>query len=390
VLVTLQVAVVVVLLIGAGLVVRSFINLRQTDLGFSPSGVVALNVTASGTPGPPNVWVASLLDRLRTLPSVQSAGAVFLRPLAHGPIGQESWVFLEGQQADRDPLPQNPTLNYEVATPSYFETMRIPLRRGRVFDRVDIDHARPVAVVSASTAERLWPNHDPVGKRLLLPTFSPRGPDRMWRTVVGVVATVRYRGLDDGRFDVYVPASAGAQTTSDVVVRGAGDLSVLARTIQTEIRRIDPEAVVDAVASMEDVVRRAMAPWALGAWMFSVFALLALVLAAVGLVGLVSLDVVQRHHEFAVRLAVGADRVDILRRVFRRAAWMVGIGTGAGLFAATVSSRVLQSVLYGVDAFDPATYLTVSIVIAIVAAAAAFGPARRAANTNPMTLLRGD
>ena len=151
---------------------------------------------------------------------------------------------------------------------------------------------------------------------------------------------------------------------------------------------MDPGAVVDAVASMEDVVCRAMAPWALGAWMFSVFALLALVLSAVGLVGLVSLDVVHRHHEFAVRLAVGADRADILRRVFRRAAWRVGIGTGAGLLVAAAASRLLQSVLYGVDAVDPATYLAVAAIVVAIATAAAYGPATRAADADPMTLLR--
>jgi len=187
---------------------------------------------------------------------------------------------------------------------------------------------------------------------------------------------------------VYVPASAGAQTTSDLVVRGAGDLSVLARSIQTEIRRVDPGAVVDGVTSMEDVVRRAMAPWALGAWMFSVFAVLALVLSAVGLVGLVSLDVVHRHHEFAVRLAVGADRADILRRVFRRAAWRVGLGTCVGLLVAIGASRVLRSVLYGVNAFDPATYVVVALLVAAIAAAAAYGPATRAADADPASLLR--
>jgi hypothetical protein len=249
--------------------------------------------------------------------------------------------------------------------------MRIPLHSGRTFDDTDADQARPVAIVSQATAHRLWPGQDAIGKRMLLPTFSPQPPDRIWRTVVGVVADVRYRGLDDARFDVYVPASAGVQTTSDLVVRGAGDLGYLSRTVQAEIRRLDPGAVVDGVMSMEDVVRRAMAPWALGAWLFSVFALLALVLSAVGLVGLVSLDVVHRHHEFAVRLAVGADRADILRRVLRRAAWRVGVGTLGGLLVAVGASRVLRSVLYGVDPVDPATYIVVVLLVAAIAAAAA-------------------
>lgn len=390
VLVVAQVGLAVVLLIAAGLIVRSFANLQTTNIGFAPSGVIALNVTPRTVSGPPNAWMAQLVSRLRSLPGVEAAGAVFLRPLSHGPIGQDTWIALEGQAPDGNAARDNPLLNYEVATTGYFQTMRIALQRGRLFSDEDIDAGRPVALISESAASRLWPRGDAVGKRVLLPTFSPQGPDRIWRTVVGVVANVRYRGLDDDqRLDIYAPASREALTTSDVMVRGSGDPGGLARTVQAEIRRLDPDAVIDSVASMDDVVRRARAPWALGAWMFTLFAVLALLLAAVGMVGLLSLEVSQRRHEFAVRQAVGADRGDILRRVFRRTVWRATIGTATGVIAALAGARLLGSMLYGIDAADPTTYLIVAATVIVIACASTVIPARRAADTSPIELLRG-
>lgn len=388
VLVTLQVAVAVVLLTAAGLVSRSFLHLQAIDLGFDPADTVTMNVSPSALPVAPNEWFRTLLARLQRLPEVEAAGAVYVRPLRLGPIGQEASVILEGQDptsaaATRD----NPTLNYQVATPDYFRTLRIALIRGRVFDARDTDTAPAVAIVSTRTAERLWPRQNPIGKRISLPSFAPDGQGRTWRSIVGLVGTVRYRGLEDPRLDVYVPATPSALTASDLVVRGRVDVTSLARAVQEEVRRVDPGAVVDGTTSLDAVVARAMAPWRFGASLFTMFAVLALVLATVGVVGLVALEVAQRNSEFAVRLAVGAQKKHILGHVLGRTGRRVATGLTLGTLVAMAATRSVQALLVGVDALDVTTFGTAIALVACVAALGAYVPARRAARTDPMTLL---
>jgi putative ABC transport system permease protein len=325
------------------------------------------------------------------LPEVEAAGAVNLRPLAFGPIGQETSVLLEGQPATRQAERQNPTLNYQVATPGYFTAMRIPIRRGRSFDGRDIPSATRVALVSEAAARRLWPGQNPVGKRLSLPTFTPDGqPPRAWRTVIGVVADVRYRGMDDVRLDVYDAALQSSTTAADIVVRTSGDTRRIAGAVQAEARRLDPRVVIDGMATMDAIVSRAVAPWRFSAWMFTVFAALALMLATLGLFNLVSLDVAQRRREFAVPLALGARRGDIVRPVLVLAGERALAGVSIGLLFSMAATRALGSMLFGVRALDAATYGAVVALLVAVVAVAAYLPARRAASADPMTLLRRD
>ena len=285
-LVTGQVALSVILLVGAGLIMRSFANLRSIDVGFLPSNVLTMTIDPRNVSGATNAWMDELLTRVTGLPGVEAAGAVFLRPLALGPIGQETPVVLEGQpdlpEAERD----NPQLNHQVATPGYFSAMRIQLRQGRLFTHEDTARSPRVAVVGETTARRLWPGESPIGKRMSMPTFSLEGP--AWRTVVGVVNDVHYRGLDDVRLDVYDSAAQSTVATTDVVIRTSGDPRNSLEAIKQEARRLNPRVVVDRITTMDTIVSRAMAPWRFSAWLFSIFAVTAFALVALGLFSIVS------------------------------------------------------------------------------------------------------
>lgn len=389
-LVVLQIALTVVLLVAAGLVVRSFMNLRRIDLGFAPSNVLTMNVQPRSTGLSDNEWLQELITRVTALPDVDAAGAVALRPLALGPIGQGTWVILEGQVDTRDNRLRSPILNYQSATPGYFETMRIALKTGRLFTEQDRTQSTRVALVSESTARQLWPGEDPVGKRMLMPSFVPGDRVSMWRTVVGVVSNVRYRGIDEVQLDVYDPAPQAAIGVNDLVVRTSGNPLNLAVAIQAEARRLDSRVIIDGITTMDAVVSRAVAPWRFSVWMFTLFAILAFALATIGLFSLVSLDVAHRHHEFAVRVALGAQRQDLVRSVLLPAGGRVVTGVTLGVLAAVVGTRAIQGILFDVQVLDLVTYALVLALIFCVVTVATYLPARRAAGVDPLALLRRD
>jgi putative ABC transport system permease protein len=383
-----QIGLTVVLLVAAGLMVRSFVNLRSIDLGFVPTSVLTMNVGTRDAKPSANEWMRELLARVSALPDVEAAGAVYLRPLALGPIGEESSVILEGQPDTQQSARLNPTLSYQVATPGYFTAMRIQLRRGRLFNDRDNMASPRVAIVSEGTARALWRGEDPVGRRILMPTHSSDGGPSLWRTVVGVVSDVRYRGIDDVRLDVYDAALQAAQTAGDLVVRTSRDPLTVATAVQAEARRLDARVVIDRLTTMDAIVSRAVAPWRFSVWMFTLFAVLAFVLATVGLVSLVSLDVAQRRHEFAVRLAIGAQRGDVRRSVLVSAMWRVVPGLAFGLSAAVLSTRAIRHILFGVEPVDLTTYIAVIMLVLVVVTAASWLPAHRAAGTDPLALLK--
>jgi putative ABC transport system permease protein len=387
-LLVMQIGLSVVLLVAAGLVLRSFIALRQIDLGFTPDRVLSLTVQPGRTDRPPNEWLQDFLARVRALPGAEAAGAVYLRPLMLGPIGAGVRVFLEGQPQNREAADANPILNYQTATPGYFETLKIPLRAGRLFSDRDTAVTPRVALVSESTARRLWPGQDPIGKRLSMATFTPGRTGVEWRTVVGVVSDMRYRGIEEVQLDVYDPALQVGQPADNIVVRASGDPLALAAPVRDLARELDPAAIVDGVTTMDAVVGRAEAPWRLSMWMFVLFAALAFGLAALGLFSLVALDVAHRDREFAIRLALGESRAGILRGVLIRAAWRALVGLGLGLATAVIASRAIRSLLFGIAPDDGVTYAAVVTVVLVVVTAAAYLPARRAARADLQSLLR--
>lgn len=389
-LLVLQIGLAVVLLVATGLVVRSFVALRRVDLGFSSDRVLTAIVRPRGANVPPNRWLNDYLERVRGVPGVEAAGAVYLRPLMLGPIGQGVRVFLEGQPETRQAADANPTLNHQIASPGYFEAMRIPLRTGRYFTAADTADVPRVAIVGEATARRLWPGQDPLGRKMMMATFTPGGPPRAWRTVVGVVADVRYHGLDEVQLDVYDPALQVGRPADNIVVRTAGDPQAVASIVRSLARQMDPRAIVDGVTSMAAVVRRAQAPWRLSVSLFLLFGGFAFGLAALGLFGLVALDVAHRRREFAVRLALGASRGDIMRGVLRRAGVRVAAGIAAGMLAALLVTRMMRSVLFEVVPADTVTYASVLAIVLVVVAVAAYAPARRAVRTDPRELLKQD
>ena len=281
-----------------------------------------------------NQWVAEVVNRLETVSGVETVGGVGQLPFELGPIGSDSWVILEGQPDTPEARRQNPSVNYQTAFPGYFQTMRIALQQGRLFTARDDARAPRVAVVSETTARRLWPGQNPLQRRILMPSQTPGDPPSTWRTVVGVVADVRYRGLGDVRLDVYdAPLQSGFLANS-LVLRGPGDLASLAAAARHEVLRFDPHAVVDRIVTMEGIVARVTAPWRFTVWVFAALAVVACVLASAGLFGLVALDVVLRQREFAVRLAVGAQPADVLRLAMVRAGRSALVGIMGGVLIA--------------------------------------------------------
>ena len=400
-LLVVQIGLSIVLMVAAGLVLRSFRALTQLDLGFAADNVLSATVQPRSASQPPNDWLDQFLQRVRALPGVEAAGAVYLRPLMLGPIGQGVRVRLEGQSENGDAAKANPTLNHQIASTGYFETMNIRLRAGRVFTDDDTRDSMRVAIVSESTARRLWPGQDAIGKRIWMASFTPGGPPQMWRTVVGVVSDVRYRGLQEVQLDVYDAALQTGRPADNIVVRtslgadarsaqAAVDPAAVASAVRSIARELDPTAVVDDITTLDAVVARAEAPWRLTMWMFMLFAGLAFGLSALGLFALVALDVAQRQREFAIRSALGASRKSILRGVLVRAGWRVAAGAALGVVIALVAGRAMRGVLYGVEPADGWTYFVALTLLFIATAVAAFLPARRAGGIAPQALLRQD
>jgi predicted permease len=386
-LLVVQIGLSIVLMVAAGLVLRSFYALTHVDLGFIPANVLTATVQPQAISQQPNAWIDQFLRRVRELPGVEAAGAVRLRPLMLGPIGQGARVRLEGQPETRAAADANPTLNHQLASPGYFEAMKIPLRAGRFFTDRDTGETPRVAIVSESTARRLWPGQEATGKRIWMASFTPGVPPQ-WRTVVGVVSDVRYRGLQEVQLDVYDAALQTGQPADNIVVRTTVDPTGVASAMRSIARELDASALVDNITTLEDVVTRAEAPWRLTMWLFVLFAGLAFALSALGLFALVALDVGQRQREFAIRTALGASREIILRGVLVRAGWRVAAGAALGMAIALAAGRAMQGLLYGVAPMDVATYVIALALLFVATAIAAFVPARRIGRIEPQALLR--
>jgi putative ABC transport system permease protein len=391
-LVAAQLAAVVVLLTAAGLFIRSFNALLRLDLGFDPRGVLTFNLGFSDekhdTREKQWALVDAVLDRARRLPRAIAAGAVFQRPFAHGAIGMDTNVIIEGQPLASESASRNPILNWEVATPDYFRAMDIRLLQGRLFDERDTVKSPPVVIVGQSLAARLWPGQDPIGRRML--TEAQEGKEPPWQTVVGVVEDARYREVETPRFDLYLPYRQAPNQVQHFMVRLSGDPLAAVPALRSAVAALDAGARVDGISTMENVVGRAFAPWRFSSIVVSAFAAIALTFAAVGIATLVAFAVTQRRREIGIRFALGAQTRDVVMLVAREGALSALAGLAIGVLAAWSLRRSVASMLFGVATDDALTFGSVALLLGAVSVLAAYLPARSAARIDPAVALRAE
>jgi predicted permease len=386
-----QVGLALVLIVSAGLIVRSFRNLVQIDLGFNPDRVLTLDVTLpNASPERHNALYRALLTNIQAMPGVEATGAVYQRPLEHAGVGMDATILIEGQSLDlaRREWELNPRVNYESVTPNYFRAIGTPIIKGRDFMDQDDRQAPRVAIVSERLANRLWPGQDAIGKRMLPPgPPGTKGPS--WTTVVGVVGDARYRGLTDLRFDLYVPfEQIPHMPVKHLMVRTYGDPVALASAIRREAQRLESRVLVEHVSAMSDFVARGTAPWRFGAWTLSLLGFLALVLALSGVYAAISQSVVERTREIGVRIAMGARPVEIVRLVLREGMVLVSVGACLGLAVAASAGRTLGSLLYEVSSIDLPTLASAALLLLAVSTFAIVQPAWRASHVDPVVALR--
>src|SRR4051812_9159035 len=389
-----QIAVALTLLAGTGLFLRTVRGLDRTVLGFDPTNLLAVTVTpATNDLTRWNAFFDRLIDDVEALPGVSAAGAVALRPLS-GPIGWDSQPGYPGQVAE-DPATWglNPLTNLEVVTPGYFPTMGIRLLRGRLFTPRDTIDAPGVVVVGESAARRLWPGREALGQRLRDPSYrttAPTGSSDEWQTVGGGVADVPYRGLNDVRLGLYVPAAQSDNRVQHLMVRTVTDAAGIAGSIRAAARGIERSAGVSDASLMANVVSAESAPWRFLMRVFVAFAALSALLAAVGLSAVVALTVAARRRELAIRAALGADGARLRAVVLREGLRLVTMGVAFGVLGAIALGRGVAHVLIGVGPYDPVAVGAGAACAAGVGLLASWLPTRRADDINPVEALKAE
>jgi predicted permease len=395
-LVVSEIALALVLLVGAGLMIRSFRRLLEVDPGFQTRNVLTMQLSLPDTTYKDGTPVFSfyhqLLERVKNLPGVEAAGAVSKLPLADS--NNSGSVFLQDTPATGLQRFMNyPFLEVDrrMATPGYFDAMRIPVVRGRLFTEADNENAPFVAIVDTDFAQRLWPGQEPVGKHVAIdgiPNANPMQP--RWRTVVGVVAHVKNRTLDfEGREQAYFPeAQVSYIRTMTLAVRTSLDASSLAGAIREQVAALDRDLPIYEVSTMQQRLDTSVAQPRLNLVLLAAFAALALVLAGVGIYGVMAYSVTQRTHEIGIRMALGAQHEDVMKLVITQGLKLAVLGVGIGLVVALGVTRFMSSLLFGVQATDPVTFALVALALTGVALAACYVPARRAMRVNPIIALR--
>jgi len=385
-LVVSEIALALTLLIGAGLLIRSVMRLRDVSPGFNPSNLLTMNVPLPLARYPKGEsWKGfyhRLIDRLEVTPGVKSAGLTSVLPFSDNFDGR-------GLAVEDHPVPRGEEISVDlyIATADYLQTMCIPLRQGRALTERDTENTPMVALINETMARELWPGQSPVGKRIKFPG-SEKNP-QPWRTVVGVVSDVKQYELDRKEpMQIYLPEDQYPTSGMTLVVRASSEPSSLIAAVRNAIHAIDKDLAVDSIATMDQLLADSISLRRFSMLLLMIFAGAALMLAAVGIYGVISYSVNQRTHEIGVRMALGAQARDVLAMVVKQGMALALSGVGIGLGASFALMRLMKDLLFGVSATDPLTFVMIALLLLLVALLACWVPARRAVKVDPMLALR--
>jgi len=384
-LVVAEMAVALVLVTGAGLLGESFARLMQVNLGFSPQAIttfpIILPSTRYATGEQQSEFFRLVLQRIRSVPAVQTAAFVSFLPLSGG--YRLSYFCAEGQVCQG--LGKDPLIAFWQVTSDYFDTMRAPLLRGRYFGEHDIAGGEPVIIVNETAAKRFWPNENPIGKHIA------GSRDLIQRQVVGVVADAKFSALQAANADqFYVPSEQMPYPAMTLVVRSTANSEPLVAAVRAKIAEIDPTLPISGILNMDEVVATSVAQPRLIMQLVGTFAVFALLLAAIGMYGVMAYSVSQRKQEIGIRMSLGAGPREILRQVVRQGMALALAGVVIGVLASLALTRLLAGLLFGVRATDPSVFAAAAAVLALSAFLACYVPARRATRVDPIIVLRSE